>query len=182
MVRESLDPGRRSLGRRSSTSRRRSQRRLRRRGAMAQAPPLTPSPGRATRLGRGNGEKQGRVRLCPVRIRDAEREANAKWLEVRPPTTDTKQHVRLYVQPVSDELFLNRVAQVRILPGAPRQSRALALSCAFVVRPVARDSSYSSTRVEADARVERSPRSPDVAAHRRAVARRDARRVIHAVR
>ena len=52
----------------------------------------------------------------------AEREAIAKWLQVRLPITQTKQQVRPYTQGVTDEPFLNRVSQVRILPGAPRQS------------------------------------------------------------
>jgi hypothetical protein len=48
----------------------------------------------------------------------AKREANAKWLRVRPPVTETKQHVTHYAQSVTDEPFLNRVSQ-KILLGKP---------------------------------------------------------------
>jgi hypothetical protein len=41
--------------------------------------------------------------------RSANREAIAKWLQVRLPTTKTKQHVSGYTQSVTDEPFLNRV-------------------------------------------------------------------------
>jgi hypothetical protein len=41
--------------------------------------------------------------------RSANREAIAKWLQVRLPTTETKQHVSGYTQSVTDEPFLNRV-------------------------------------------------------------------------
>lgn len=37
------------------------------------------------------------------------------------------------------QLFLNRVSQVRILPGAPTQIHKSALSCALVVRSLVRD-------------------------------------------
>jgi len=40
----------------------------------------------------------------------AKGEANAKWPRVRPPTTETKQHARLYAQDVTNEPFLNRVS------------------------------------------------------------------------
>jgi hypothetical protein len=42
-------------------------------------------------------------------ILPAERETTAKRLRVRLPIAGTKQHVRAYTQPATDEPFLNRV-------------------------------------------------------------------------
>ena len=66
-------PGVAPLGRRSSTFRRRPQGRLRRRYALAQAPPLPPPPERAERPVRGGRERSGprRIRaesVCKIRI------------------------------------------------------------------------------------------------------------------
>jgi hypothetical protein len=100
---------------------------------MAQAPPLTPPTRRARRPGRGNGRRAGtRPFASPLALGAsrivhpnstsivlAERETSAKWLRVQPPTKQAKQYVKRYPRSVFDEPFLNRVSQVRILPGAP---------------------------------------------------------------
>jgi len=52
------------------------------------------------------------------------RAADAKWPPARQPIIATKQHVKRYTQSVTDEPFLNRVLQVRILPGSPGTARS----------------------------------------------------------
>lgn len=41
----------------------------------------------------------------------AKREADAKWLGARSPTSQAKRHVNRCIQPVTDEPFLNRVSR-----------------------------------------------------------------------
>ena len=74
----------------------------------------------------------------------ATREADAKWSGARSPTSQTKRHVNCCIQSVTDEPFLNRVSQVRILPGAPSQSHKPALSSQIVVRGVVQNSNCGS--------------------------------------
>ena len=59
----------------------------------------------------------------------AEREATAKWLQVRLPITKTKQHVRPYAQSVTDEPFLKG----GVLPNPPLLASSAAWSGADVV-------------------------------------------------
>jgi hypothetical protein len=55
---------------------------------------------------------------CYTFIILAKREANAKSLLCQTTVTEKKQHVEHHMQSVTDNPFLNRVSQVRILPGA----------------------------------------------------------------
>ena len=59
------------------------------------------------------------VHPVPTSIVRAQRETNPKWLRVRPPITETKQHARSYTQSATDEPLLNRVSQVRSCRRAP---------------------------------------------------------------
>ena len=137
--------GRRSLGRRSSTSRRRSQRRLpasRCDGASATADTAAVTSNAARkreRTGAGTRPFASLLRTGSqphgvpgsTSIVLAEREANAKWLRVRPPVTETKQHVRCYAQSVTDEPFLNRVSHANPGGGATIQAKVSARQPSF---------------------------------------------------
>jgi hypothetical protein len=135
--------GRRSLGRKSSTSHRRSQRRLT--ASRCDGASATIDTAAVTSKAAGTRERDrsrdasvcvllcvGASRWCTRTLRQSfrEREANAKWLQVWAPVTETKRHVRPYAQYVTDDPFLNRVSQVRILPGAPSVGRCADASLA----------------------------------------------------
>jgi hypothetical protein len=80
----------------------------------------------------------------------AEHETNAKCLRVRPSMTETKQHVKGYTQSATDEPFLNRVSQVRILSESPTRSEGLdeaaRLFCRRAVFGAASDSTHNRRR------------------------------------